>query len=124
MRVIAETTAARLERELELDVLQRALVNAAQGDGSVVVIQAPAGLGKTRRVQTAAEAAERAGLRALHARGSELERRRSSAAAGETAKPVRPEGRQAKESQPAASESQPTSRTAPAAESSGSHCGE
>jgi DNA-binding CsgD family transcriptional regulator len=72
--VIAETTAALLEREHELDVLQRALVNAARGDGSVVVIEAPPGLGKTRLVETAAEAAERAGLRPLHARGSELER--------------------------------------------------
>jgi DNA-binding CsgD family transcriptional regulator len=68
-----ETTEVLVEREHELDVLHRIHVNAAQRDGSVVVIEAAPGLGKTRLVEAAAEAAERAGLRALRARGSELE---------------------------------------------------
>ncbi len=63
-----------LERERELDALDRAVADAADGEGRLVVIEAPAGLGKTCLAEAAAEAAERNGLRALRARGSELER--------------------------------------------------
>ncbi|HZE06391.1 MAG TPA: AAA family ATPase, partial [Solirubrobacteraceae bacterium] len=62
-----------LEREHELDVLDRALAAASQGDGRLIVIDGPSGLGKTCLVEAVAEAAERAGLRTLRARGSELE---------------------------------------------------
>ncbi len=68
-----ETGAGLLGREYELDVLDRALTDATEGDGRVVVIEASAGLGKTRLAGATAEAAQRAGMRVLRARGSELE---------------------------------------------------
>jgi DNA-binding CsgD family transcriptional regulator len=66
---------ALLEREhelTELDALVRA-TRAGRG-GRLVSIEAHAGLGKTRLLQAARAIAERAGLRVLSARGSELER--------------------------------------------------
>lgn len=72
----AETTisGALLEREGELRRLRRVISAAAGGDGSVTVIAAPAGLGKTKLLEAAVEDAAAAGLRPLVAYGSELER--------------------------------------------------
>ena len=62
-----------LERQGELAELSRALNEAAQGRGRVVLIEAPAGLGKTSLLRVACQAATGAGFLGLRARASELE---------------------------------------------------
>jgi DNA-binding CsgD family transcriptional regulator len=62
-----------LEREAELAELEDAVEAACSGTGRLVVVEGPAGIGKTRLVRAAREAAARAGMRVLAARGSELE---------------------------------------------------
>jgi DNA-binding NarL/FixJ family response regulator len=59
---------------LELSVLEQQLAAAAEGAGSVVVIEAPAGKGKSRLLTIAGDMAREAGMRVLGAHGSELER--------------------------------------------------
>jgi DNA-binding CsgD family transcriptional regulator len=68
------TQAGLLEREAELDALQAAVEDGAGGTGRLVVIEGDAGIGKSRLLEAAAEAAERSGMEALSARGTELER--------------------------------------------------
>lgn len=68
------TKPALLEREAELDELQTALEDARRGAGRLVVVEGAAGIGKTRLLESARETAERTGMRALSARGTELER--------------------------------------------------
>ena len=68
------TKPALLEREGELDELQAALADAARGSGRLIVIEGEAGIGKSRLLDAAGEAAERAGMEVLSARGTELER--------------------------------------------------
>ena len=63
-----------LEREGEASVLRECVDGAVAGRGSLVLIEAPAGLGKTRLTGLAVELAESEQLRALRARGGELER--------------------------------------------------
>jgi DNA-binding CsgD family transcriptional regulator len=63
-----------VEREGEVAQLAGLLQAALAGAGRVVVIEAAAGVGKSRLLTAAREEAEEAGLRVLHARGSELER--------------------------------------------------
>jgi DNA-binding CsgD family transcriptional regulator len=63
-----------LERERELAGLAVAIAEAKQGTGQLAVVQGPAGIGKTALLTAARMEAERAGMRALTARGSELER--------------------------------------------------
>jgi DNA-binding CsgD family transcriptional regulator len=70
----ARTKPALLEREVELDDLQTALQDARRGVGRLVVVEGAAGIGKTRLLESARETAERTGMRALSARGTELER--------------------------------------------------
>ncbi len=62
-----------LERSRELDVLRAAIQDARGGAGRVVVIEGPAGIGKTALLARAREAAFDAGLDVLSARGLELE---------------------------------------------------
>ena len=62
-----------LDREAESEVLQGLLAAAAAGRGGVVVIEGPAGIGKTALVRHHAQAAADQGLRVLRATGSELE---------------------------------------------------
>src|SRR6478672_7613628 len=60
-----------LERENEIEALDGLMLDAAAGEGRFVVIEAAAGVGKSRLL---AEARGRAGrLRVLAARGGELE---------------------------------------------------
>ncbi|MDA0165903.1 AAA family ATPase [Solirubrobacter ginsenosidimutans] len=63
-----------LEREEELLALDAALANARAGQGQVLAVEGPGGIGKTRLLAATRAAAREAGMRTLHARASELER--------------------------------------------------
>jgi DNA-binding CsgD family transcriptional regulator len=65
---------ALLERDRELDLLRASTEAARRGQGAVLLIEAPAGLGKTGLLQVAADLAGARSLRVLPARGGELER--------------------------------------------------
>jgi DNA-binding CsgD family transcriptional regulator len=68
------SSATLLERDLELTELGAALNQAQQGRGRLVLIEAPAGLGKTSLLRAACQIADEAGFACLRARASELER--------------------------------------------------
>jgi DNA-binding CsgD family transcriptional regulator len=72
--VAIETAETLLEREPELAALADALDAAEDGRGNVVLLAAPAGLGKTSLLRAAAEAAAARGFTCLRARAGELER--------------------------------------------------
>lgn len=63
-----------LERERELDTLAAAIEAAADGTAGLVLVQGPAGIGKSRLLAEARTLAEERGLCAHSARGGELER--------------------------------------------------
>ena len=63
-----------LERGEELRRIQSALARGADGTGSLLVIEGPAGIGKTALLAAARGGAEKAGMQVLTARGAELER--------------------------------------------------
>ena len=63
-----------LDREDELAALRHVIERALRGTGSVVVLDGPAGSGKSALVAAAAGLAGQSGLRVLGARGGELER--------------------------------------------------
>ena len=65
---------ALLERGNELQELQEALGAARDGTGHVVVIEGPAGIGKSALLGLACDSARESGLRVLSARGSEFGR--------------------------------------------------
>ena len=63
-----------VEREAELSALAAAVDDAACGEGRLVVIEGPAGIGKTRLLRSVRERAEdETGRRVLLARGTEFE---------------------------------------------------
>jgi DNA-binding CsgD family transcriptional regulator/tetratricopeptide (TPR) repeat protein len=62
-----------LERDAELDRLSGLVRRAGEGQGSVVVIEGPPGIGKTRLGEEAAALARGEGVAVLSASGSELE---------------------------------------------------
>jgi len=62
-----------LEREDQLTRLGEALAAAHRGEGRVVVVEGPAGMGKTALLLELKARAEAAGMRVLRARGAELE---------------------------------------------------
>ena len=62
-----------VERELELETVERLLAGARAGSGGAVVLEGPAGIGKSSLL-AAARAAAAPDLRVLSARGGELER--------------------------------------------------
>ncbi|WP_041730856.1 ATP-binding protein [Conexibacter woesei] len=64
-----------LERDGELQAIRAALRGARAGAGRTLVVEGPAGIGKTVLLQAAATSAARTGTTVLWARGSELERR-------------------------------------------------
>lgn len=61
------------DREREVATLSRAVNAAAAGGGGVVLVEGPAGIGKTRLLLEAVKLANAAGLRVLSARSSQLE---------------------------------------------------
>ena len=65
--------AALLERERELGTVRGGLERACAGDGTVLLIEGPAGAGKTELVREARATAGQLGMAILEARGSELE---------------------------------------------------
>jgi hypothetical protein len=71
--VTRPTVGVLLERERELDALREAFARASSGEGTLILIEGPAGVGKTELAREACVAAERARLTPLEARGSELE---------------------------------------------------
>jgi DNA-binding CsgD family transcriptional regulator len=66
--------ASLLERESELDVLDRALAAAVEGRGSVVAVEGPPGIGKSSLVNAGTELARERGMYTLAVRATELER--------------------------------------------------
>ena len=74
MRTQTSSIPVLLEREGELTTLAAAVAEAADGDGTVVLIQGPAGVGKTRLLAGARSSARHAGMHVLEARGAVLER--------------------------------------------------
>ncbi len=63
-----------VERETERAVIEQQLRDARAGIGSIVVLEGPAGKGKSRLLHLAADLAREQGLRVLGASGTELER--------------------------------------------------
>ena len=63
-----------LERDGDLRQLEDALADARAGAGRLVVVEGPAGIGKSRLLAVARERAGAAQMRVLTARGTELER--------------------------------------------------
>ncbi len=68
------TTDDLLEREAERTSFGEVVEGADRGSGAVVVVEGPAGIGKSRLLGTARELAARRGYSVLRARGDELER--------------------------------------------------
>jgi len=63
-----------LERDPEVQIIEAALDAAAAGDGRLVLVEAPAGLGKSTLLAAARARADELGFEVLAARGRELER--------------------------------------------------
>ena len=72
-RVLSIAGGSLLERERELGVLREGLDRVRAGEGMLLLIEGPAGVGKTQLGREARVAAEHAGITPLVARGSELE---------------------------------------------------
>jgi DNA-binding CsgD family transcriptional regulator len=70
----AAATGQLLERSEELARIESALAEARSGRGRFVVIEGPAGIGKTALLAAARRAAADEGMRVLRSRGAELER--------------------------------------------------
>jgi DNA-binding CsgD family transcriptional regulator len=63
-----------LERQEELAQIESVLASGREGSGSMLVIEGPAGIGKTAMLAAACAAAEAGGMRLLRSRGAQLER--------------------------------------------------
>ncbi len=70
----ADASGTLVEREQELDRLRALLTAAAGGQGSAVLVEGPAGIGKTTLVSAARVLAGEQGVESVVARGGELER--------------------------------------------------
>jgi DNA-binding CsgD family transcriptional regulator/tetratricopeptide (TPR) repeat protein len=71
---LAATSGQLLERSEELARIESALAAARSGRGTFVVVEGPAGIGKTALLAAARAAAADGGMRVLRSRGTELER--------------------------------------------------
>jgi AAA ATPase domain len=74
MRSQTTSIPALLEREGELEALARVVAGAREGAGRVVLVEGPAGVGKSRLLASVRSSASEAGLQVLEARGAVLER--------------------------------------------------
>jgi DNA-binding CsgD family transcriptional regulator/tetratricopeptide (TPR) repeat protein len=72
--MVGQDSELLLERDEELVRIGELLESARSGRGGVLVLEGPAGIGKTRLLRAAAALAEESGVTLLSARGSELER--------------------------------------------------
>ncbi len=70
----AAATEPLLERNEELAWIESALADARRGRGRFVVVEGPAGIGKTALLAAARTTAAEGGMRVLRSRGTELER--------------------------------------------------
>jgi hypothetical protein len=66
--------ASLLDRERELATLERCLADAGASRGRLVVVEGPAGIGKTALLAAARDLARDRGVSALSSRGTPLER--------------------------------------------------
>jgi hypothetical protein len=64
-----------LERETELALVERLLADAEGGRGAFLLIEGPAGIGKTDLLASARKRGEARGMEVLHARAGELSTR-------------------------------------------------
>jgi DNA-binding CsgD family transcriptional regulator len=71
---VAAATGPLLERNVELARIESALAEARSGRGTFVVVEGPAGIGKTALLAAVRTAAADGGMRVLRSRGTELER--------------------------------------------------
>jgi DNA-binding CsgD family transcriptional regulator len=71
---LAATEPLLIERGGELARVESALASAREGHGTFVVVEGPAGIGKTALLAAVRAAASAAGMRVLRGRGAELER--------------------------------------------------
>ncbi len=69
----ASPTGEPLERERELAQIRRVLADGARGQGALLAIEGPSGIGKTRLLASAAAIARDDHMEVLHARAGELE---------------------------------------------------
>jgi DNA-binding CsgD family transcriptional regulator len=74
LREVAAPTGQLLERAEELARIESALARAREGQGTFVVIEGPAGIGKTAVLGALRTGAANGGMRVLRSRGTELER--------------------------------------------------
>lgn len=70
---MTSTTSSPLERAAELDVIAAAARQSSEGRGQVVIVEGPAGIGKTTMLREAQRLADGCGLLTLRARGTQLE---------------------------------------------------
>ena len=63
-----------LERDAEIELVERAIESAGRGDGSSLAIEGPPGIGKTSLLVAAREIGESRGMLVLTARATEIER--------------------------------------------------
>src|SRR6201982_2370056 len=82
------TARVLLERERELETLREGLDHACAGEGTLCLIEGPAGAGKTVLAREARAAAEQARMMPLEARGSELEQSFAFGVVGQLLEPV------------------------------------
>jgi DNA-binding NarL/FixJ family response regulator len=69
-----QTVDELLERDAELEEAGRLLAEARDGGGAALLVEGPAGIGKSALIRAIRAGAKREGLRVLAARGAELER--------------------------------------------------